>query len=477
MVHVIDATGRILEISPESASALGYTPEELVGSQLASLLASGSREQLARALADFSRTGRVAFQGEREFVRKDGSTMLAQVSSTAERDEEGKLLRVRTVLADITEALAAQRGRLQAQKLESLGRMIAGITHELNNLLGPILGYAQLLQRRAAQPQNELKQIEEAAQKARGILDSMLRFARQTKPQKRYQDLGEIVDSTIELISGRAKRHNIEIIVERPGRLPWTRVDENHITQLFLNLLNNAIEAAGDRGGRVRIDVIPQGMWLQVIVRDDCGGIDEAILPHLFDPFFSGRADGRGTGMGLATCFGIVADHGGSIDAGNATLEDKPGARFEIMLPVRRRPTYSFKRRLERAERPDLTGLRALVVEDDARYNTMICTLLEQLGATVDAAVDGQEGSERLAAEEYDLVVSDIRMPGMGGTALFEWIGEHQPQLAPRVLLVTGDRLDERTRRLTERLGLHPLVKPFEVDTFYERVGELMRAR
>ncbi len=477
MYHVIDAGGRIVDVNRCEAEALGYAKDELLGRRLSTLLTEASRQQLEHALDDFKHTGQLAFQGEREFLRKDGTILHAHLASTVQYGPSGELEQVRTIVRDLSQQKVQLQRRLQAQKLESLGRMVGGITHEFNNLLGPILGYAQLLRRRIGNVEApELVQIEEAAQKSRSILQSLLHFTRQTKPQKKYQDLGQILEQTVTLVASRAARHHVEIDLVVPREMPWTRVDETQMTQLFLNLVNNAIEAMPSDGGRIRINLSPQGPWIQAIVRDDAGGIDDAIMPNLFDPFFSARADQQGTGLGLATCFGIVAEHGGSISVSNATLGGRPGARFEILLPVRRRPTINLRRPSAAQTPPDLRGRRALVIEDDDRYNRMICQLLEDLGALIATARDGLEGSRMItdARTPYDLVVCDIRLPHMDGTDLVRWMARHKPEMTGRVLLVTGDTLDERTARLTEQLGLEPIPKPFEIGDFYRRVLQIL---
>jgi PAS domain S-box-containing protein len=480
MYHLIDARGCIIDVNRREAEMLGYTKEELTGKPLSMVLTEASQEQLELALAEYQRTRKLAFQGEREFVRKDGSIMHARLSSTVQYDNAGLLSCVRTIVHDITAQKKLQQRRLQAQKLESLGRMIAGITHELNNLLGPILGYAQILQRRLTNGANrELGHIEAAAQKARTILASLLHFARQSRPHKRYQDIVEVLNNTIKLVDNRAARRRVTLEISIPEPVPWTRCDETQMTQLFLNLINNAIEAFAGRPGKIKMSVVAQGPWLQISVRDNAGGIDEAIIPNLFDPFFSARADGTGSGLGLATCFGIVADHGGSIEASNGTLDGHPGAKFEILLPIRKRPTVNFKRQFtDRSEiYPDLRGRRVLVVEDDESYNRLVCQLLEDLGANVTEVRDGSEGRERIEnspSSPWDLIVADIRLPRMDGTELYRWITRNKPSMSERVLFITGDTLDEATRTFTDNAGIAPVTKPFEIQEFYRRISQML---
>jgi len=477
MYHTIDSAGRILDCNRREAEVLGYTKQELLGMRIADLMTDRSREEFQETLEIVRTDQPEMIQAEREFKCKDGTVLYTSLTSTILYDEQGVIIGARTIMRDITEQKLIQQRLLQTQKLEGLGTMVAGITHEFNNLLGPILGYSQMLQRRAkdSDPSEELGQIEIAARKARDILQSLLRFTRQSKLQKKYIDLQNVIKSTPPLVKARAIAKNVTISMDFPDELPWTRVDDVQMSQLFINLLNNAIDACPREGGKVLITVSHTATWIQILVKDTGHGIDEQTMPYLFDPFFTTKPAGEGTGLGLATCFGILSDHDGSIQAFNSDIDGIPGACFEVLLPIRRHPTHQIRRAKTTEEvTVDLRQRRVLVVEDDLRYNNMICDLLESRGAEVRSALDGRQASKLLGdGDAWDLVVADIRMPLMDGFELHAWVEEHRPDLVEHLLFITGDTMDKKTQDFLGRDDIQSLNKPFEVHDFYRSVRDV----
>jgi CheY-like chemotaxis protein/two-component sensor histidine kinase len=379
---------------------------------------------------------------------------------------------------------------VQTEKLVSLGQRVSGIVHELSNPLTTILGYAQrLLQSEAGRTgssSRELRGLLAEAERATGILRQMLQLSGEARGARESVSLSDLVDRTADLMRATLSGSPIRLMVEKGASVPRVKGDFGQLQQVLLNLLQNAQQAITQSGqgglvgvrtssataGRARPEV-----W------DDGPGIPGAIQARIFDPFFTTKPPGVGTGLGLAIVLGFVRQHGGTV---NVLSPAKGGTRFVVELPAapaaREDPVpISAVLRLAPAAGPGERGAarenrapRVLVVEDEPTVGGLIADVLRDEGMSVDVLRDGESALDRAEHEEYDLVICDLKMPGMDGQKFFQSLGKRRNPLQGHVLFVTGDVVAPRTQEFLERHHLPYVAKPFLMEELSRAVRGML---
>ncbi len=366
-----------------------------------------------------------------------------------------------------------QEQLLQSEKMAAIGQLISGVAHELNNPLTAILGYSQLLA--SSEFVNErgaeyIQKVYKQARRTHRIVSNLLSFARQQKPQRMPVNINQVLEDTIGLREYDLRVNNIQVHRDFGQNLPLLSADMHQLQQVFLNILNNAVDAILERSDRgdIWIRTAPQGQQIAVEIRDSGPGVQD---PHrVFDPFYTTKAVGKGTGLGLSICYGIVSEHGGEISVQNVPPH---GAAFMMMFPV------SGVLHAVNNEAPigntEVRG-RVLLVDDEEPVLGLEKEILESRGITVCTARTGQQAIEVLSKQTVDAVVTDMKMPGaISGRALYEWIQQHQPELANRMIFTMSDAAhDAATRKLVES-GVTFIQKPFEVEAFWSAVQRALR--
>jgi len=439
---LLDREGRIRAANPALVRLVGPALPLRPGLAAASLIAANFRPGLAERIAAATarapeppplRAPPVA-PAEPDAEWEIGCRAIAG----AARDEDVLLLRI----ADRTEAKRAEQRLREASRLETVGRLAGGIAHDFNNLLTAILGAAEAA---AAAPNRddaacELRQIEDAARRGAGLVGQLLAFARQQVLRPVAVDLNAAIESIAPLLRRLVgDQVTVELALEQPGRR--VRVDPTQLDQVLMNLAANARAAMPD-GGTLRFTTgravvldadgpVPPGRYAVLEVADTGIGMALDVQEHIFEPFFTTRPEKGGTGLGLATVQGIIAQSGGHI-----AIESEPGkgTRFRMHLP-----------RFDGAEEPpplaphlaSQPGAALLLVEDEAPLRRLATRVLEKAGHTV-RAVDSAEAALDMIAEGFTpcAVISDVAMPGLDGVALARKLRERWPALP--VLLVSG---------------------------------------
>ena len=359
-----------------------------------------------------------------------------------------------------------QRGE-DPERLSALGELVSGVAHELNNPLTTILGYAQLLPSLTG---DELRRatavVEQEAQRAGRIVRNLLYFARQHRPRTAAVDINAVLSRVIEV-----RRYSLEasgVTIESTfGPIPTLLGDEYQLEQVFLNLVTNAQQALIS-GGTIHIASEQGGGVVRVSVTDTGPGIPEELVSRIFEPFFSTREVGEGSGLGLSVAYGIVQSHGGRLFAERAL---GGGARFVVELPIPRDSDLpgSFD-----AEPPLGRGERVLVVDDEQPVRELVSVILGASGYTVASAASGREALRVLEAGAFDLVLSDVRMPGIDGAGLYEALAARWPQLRRRVVLISGDAEPERFSALLRDGDVRFLEKPFTAAALLRIVRQVL---
>jgi len=385
-------------------------------------------------------------------------------------DEQGAALRKTRAQLD-----GAREQLLQAEKLTALGELVAGVAHELNNPLASVLGYSQLALREGLPPrvQRRLETVVSETERAAKIVKNLLTFARKHPPEKRYLGLNGIIEKTAELRSYQLSVNQVRIEKDLQPDLPKTMLDFPQIQQVFINLINNAEQAITERGtgGTIRLSTRHAGGRIVARVTDDGPGVPSEIRSRIFEPFFTTKKEGKGTGLGLSLCYGIIKEHGGTIQA-----EDAPGggACFEIELPV-----VSGEEAVEPvAEAAAVPGsaLEILVIDDEPSLLSFLVEVLTALGHKVDTAADVPEALRKTAEAEHDLVICDIKMPHGNGREVYEAVRARSPEAARRIVFSSGDGTNPDLAEFLQKTRSKMLLKPYRIEEI-EKIIASVRPR
>ena len=373
----------------------------------------------------------------------------------------------------------AQSQLVQAEKMSAVGLLVSGVAHELNNPLAGVVGFSQLLLKEdvAERVRRGLERINKEAERCKKIVQNLQTFARKHKPEKDYIGINGILESCIDLRAYQLRVDNIKVVADLDPALPKTMADFHQLQQVFINIMVNAQQAmvAQSSGGTLTVRTRTDGGQIRVEMRDSGPGIPEEILPRLFDPFFTTKEVGQGTGLGLSICYGIIEEHRGRIYARNAP---DGGAIFVVEIPViaaeeKARP-QAPELDASGAEEP-LRPANILVVDDELTIIDILFQVLKADGHRVDTALSGTAALRKIERERYDVIISDLKMPGMSGQQLYEQVRRRDEALARRIVFSTGDTVSDDTRSFLESSGNRYLQKPFELDTIRRIVLDVLR--
>jgi two-component system NtrC family sensor kinase len=353
----------------------------------------------------------------------------------------------------------------QTEKIAAMGQLLAGVSHELNNPLSTIVGYTQLLRLRAGSgPMAEqLEKIEKSAERCTRIVTNFLALARQYPPERQIIDLNQLVQDAVELLAYPLRIDGVVVVRRLASDLPQLSADPHQIQQVVVNLLTNAHQALRDVSTprrlvlTTRYDRVADRVVLEVA--DNGPGVPADVRGRVFDPFFTTKAPGQGTGLGLSLCRGIIDAHEGAL-----RLEPSPGggATFVVELPAGAPADTPDAGRA--APRPEMTPTRTiLVVDDEPDVAELLAEALLLDGHRVDTANNGAAALMRIRDASYDLVFSDMKMPGMSGIELYDEIARRWPGLERRMIFVTGDNLNPTIRQFLDRTSAFSVSKPFEI--------------
>jgi len=374
----------------------------------------------------------------------------------------------------------AQSQLIQAEKMSAVGLLVSGVAHELNNPLAGVVGYSQLLLKEdvGERIRRGLEKINKEAERCKKIVQNLQTFARKRKPQKDYIGINGISESTLELRSYQLRVDNIAVELDLDPDLPKTMADFHQLQQVFINILVNAHQAMVEKGGGGRLAIRSRDRedFIRVEIRDSGPGIPEENLPRIFDPFFTTKEVGQGTGLGLSLCYGILEEHHGRIAARN---DPGGGAVFTVEIPIL--PCDVPEQTLARpaaasAKTMDAAVRNILVVDDEVTIVDILYEVLKSDGYRVDTALSGTVALKKLEKERYDLIISDLKMPGMSGQELYDRIRVLDRTLARKIIFSTGDVVSDETRTFLEACGNAYLQKPFEIETIRQVVMAAIRA-
>ncbi|KIX13227.1 response regulator receiver [Dethiosulfatarculus sandiegensis] len=473
----------------------GYEKQEVLGKHVSFLLPQDQPDEITRMLEKI-RQGKSADPVETVWVSKEGRLSDVSLQVSPIRDEQGRVVGASSIARDITEekqrALTERKSLeaqlLQAQKLESVGRLAGGIAHDFNNLLAVVLGYCELSLEDV--PESDptyynLTQISQAAQRARRLTRQLLAFARKQVLSVTSVDLSEAVSEFIGMIK-RLIGEDVKIELDLAGNLPQILADRAMIEQVLLNLAVNARDAMPKGGvlalstSQVELDegysatkfaVVP-GEYVMISVSDTGEGMDEETRQKIFEPFFSTKGPGQGTGLGLATVYGIVKQHGGNIWVYS---EPGQGTVFKIYFPVTKIKGQVVSAPKEE-DLPMVEGEVVLVVEDEKELRELICCVLTKQGYEV-LCCEGPETALAAAAQyedKIDLMLTDVVMPKMNGKELYDKLFVQRPGLL--VVFMSGYTEDVIANQGILHNGINFLQKPFSTKELHRKLRVVLSA-
>ncbi|MGE0718652.1 MAG: ATP-binding protein [Alphaproteobacteria bacterium] len=362
----------------------------------------------------------------------------------------------------------------ETERAVALGQLLASIVHELNNQLATILAQTQLVRRgtRNAGHGERLDRAIEAARQSARIVTNLLDLSRRRPVRRAPLAINAIVQRAAGLVQGRAERDGVVFEHHLADALPAVAGDATGLTQVVVNLLTNACDALAEvpPPRRIRLTTACDGdaRLVELRVADNGPGIPPQIVRRIFQPFFTTKPEGKGTGLGLSLCVTQVKELGGGITVAN---RPEGGAEFVVRLPAVEAVAPAAT--AANAARP-AGGAAILVVDDDEQLARYVQSLLRREGHAVDLATDGVEALRRADRRRYDLVVADIHMAGMDGTELYRRLERQHPDLAARVLFVTGDVANPELEQFFVLAGRPVLAKPFADDRFLAVVTHLL---
>jgi PAS domain S-box-containing protein len=475
-----DADGRYLLINQEAATNLGLAVEDVVGKTAAEVAPSEVAISGAEIEREVLATGTP--RTDEQVFDLPAGRIYGLNTRFPVPDETGALTQVGGIYVDITaqkkaeEALVQSREALaQSEKLTALGSLLAGVSHELNNPLAVVVGEAILLGEDAEGTEfaASAERIRKSAERCSRIVQTFLAMARQREPQRVRLEVESVARAALELTNYGLRSNGIKVITDFGPDLPPVAADSDQLHQVLVNLLINAQQALEecDQEREIRVSTHYNAEAERVCIRvaDNGPGIPPEIARRIFEPFFTTKPQGAGTGIGLSFSHGVVEAHGGrlSLESG-----DK-GASFLIELPVN---AAAKPAEVAPPARPAPRVGRAMVVDDEPELASSLARFLEREGYGCTVVNSGREAIEIAAAEEFDVILSDLRMPDVDGPALLKWLSANRPHMAGRLGYVTGDTLGPAATRFLGEAGRPFIEKPFNRQSIRELLVELTGA-
>lgn len=491
LIFMLDRELRITSINNVGTQLVGYPVTDLLGRPLWAFCAPTSWQAAEPRLRDLL-DGKSVAPFELELTRRDQEPVYLEVSAQVMQNGGLRPAGLHCIARNLTDRRRLEQQLIQSEKLSAIGQLVAGVAHELNNPLTSVSGYAQLVLRDpklTPEVRQDVEQIHTQAERAAKIVRNLLIFAREHKPERAMASINEVLRSALALQAYQLKVDNITVISDLDADLPLTTADAHQLQQVFLNLITNSRHAMVERGERgtltlrTRVVQRPESVdsadeipMIEILVADTGVGIPEHDLSKIFNPFFTTKPVGQGTGLGLSICFGIVQEHEGQIWAES---QAGVGTQVYVTLPIRTAPSTTspiVAEPLSPVDEPE-PSYNVLVVDDEEPVVRLLARLLHDLGHRSMEVTSGEAALEALARESFDLVLTDVKMPGLNGFQLVDAIRSRDPDLADRVIFITGDTLSSITRQQIEQNGNMFLAKPFSEEQLARALLSLLRRR
>ena len=451
----------------------GYTPEEVVGKRISLLTSSDRPDEIPEILQTIAR-GESVEHHESVRVTKDGRHLNVSISVSPLRDAKGDVVGASAIARDITAQKRAESQLHQSQKMEAIGRLAGEVVHDFNNILAIISACTEFLRDRidpAAEPSHYIENIKKATERGSSLTRQLLAFSRTSVIQPRLLDLNERLKDIGKLLRP-LMGDNVEVLIVSKSPSAVVEADPGQFDQIVVNLAVNARDAM-PRGGKFILETsamrfdeafaeqhqsMAAGEYVMLSVSDTGNGMDEATVSRMFEPFFTTKEVGKGTGLGLATVFGIVKQNAGHI---MVSSEPGHGTTFKIYLPCADHKIGLGSEPEVETVAPKRQGTTILLVEDDEIMRSLTRQLLQEHGYTVVEADDGKSALEWMEShpDPIDLLLTDVVMRRMSGPELVDRLNASHPDL--KVVYMSGYTGELIAEREVLKRGIMLLEKPF----------------
>lgn len=493
-VFVSSLDGRFLDMNPAGIKMFGYSSrEEILAINIARDLYFSREER--EALVDlFNKEGSVK-NHEITLKKKDGSPITVLQSTRLIKDASGNPLFLRGIMKDMTEQRKLQFQLFQSQKMDSIGQLAGGMAHDFNNILGGILGYSSFLKRQISAEDSSFKyveSIEKSAEKAAELIAKLLAFARGSKSEPVQVNLNRLVNETLAILE-RTFDKSIELVTRLDSDLPVISGDPIQLQQVILNLSVNARDAISGNG-KIEIETrsyvckeskklnsgeLKPGKYTVLSVTDSGSGMEPEIIERIFEPFFSTKEIGKGTGLGLAMVYGVVKGHHGALSVSSAPGE---GSRFDIYFPVTEQVLPSPEPDETRPAHQKIMSAEMtaknkciLVVDDDLSIRELAGDILTHFGYEILFAVDGLDAISVFEkySSKINLVLLDIMMPKMNGQEAYQAIYQLNPKM--KFIFSSGYSQNEAIEKLVNSGRAGFIAKPYHVTDFILKIQTALK--
>ena len=460
--------GKILTWNMSAERIFGYSRPEIVGRNIAQLTPDHLLGELDQVALQINR-GQVIRDMATTRLRKGGLAFPAHITYAPVRGTDDRVLAFSALVRDLSEQKDLEDRLVHSQKHEALGRLVPSLFHEVANRLTPVLLESRLLAESVMDPHQaeQATRLVKAVDSIQALLHPLLTVLNPPSARPMLTQLNQLAQESVGLVEAKAQRMGVTLELNLDSSLPDAVADPGLIVQALTNLLLNGLQAmALSPMKRLRVATRCNTENLQVVVQDTGPALGEAQLAALFDPAQATTTEG----LGLPIADIIVRQHGGRLSArsqeglGNALLLELPRTALPSAVPIAAPP----------AQPVGLKGARALVVDDEAFLLECLVDALSAWGLEVASSTRGDEAIQSLEAGTYDLIVSDIRMPGLSGMDLFEWLKAHRPAMTQRILYTTGDAFDAKTREFLEASQVPYLGKPFDLKQLKQSLERLL---
>ena len=440
----------------------GYSEDEIRGQPLGVIpIGNSGKEAQSHEIMEQGFTS--GWSGEVVRRAKSGQLLDILLTVAPVKDSSGHVTGRVSVSRDITERKRTEARLNETSRIASVGELAAGVAHEINNPLTSILLCAEFLTNSDLPEEAlaDLKTISISAQRAARIVQNLLLFARHKDTEPVVMRMTSVLDRALELKIYDFRIKSINVHLDVAHDVPYSLIDDHQMTQVIVNVLNNAEQAvtASRNGGNIWIKISVEEGQVLTAISDDGPGISAEVLQRIFEPFFTTKAAGHGTGLGLSICYGIVQQHGGEMWA-ESTLNDK--TTFYIRIPAGEEQTAVLPLSEQSTSNFAEIG-RLLIVDDEPSIREMVAKGLHNECDIIDVAESGEEALEKVREEDYDCILLDLRLTGIGGPEVYRQIAESDQKTADKIVFMTGDTASPETRTFLAGVKNAVISKPFSL--------------
>jgi PAS domain S-box-containing protein len=454
--------GKILTWNVAAERIFGYSRPEIVGHSMGQLAPDHLQGELEKVAQQVIR-GQVVRDVATTRLRKGGITFAASITYAPVRGSDDRVIAISAMVRDKSEQRSLEDRLVHSQKHEALGRLVPSLFHEVSNRLTPVLLESRLISESALDPDQaeQAARLVSAVDSVQGMLQPLLTVLNPPLPRRSPAQLNQLVQEAATLVELKAQRMGVTVDLNLDPSLPETELDHGLILQALTNLLLFGLQSAAlSSEKRLRVGTRVAGENLQAVVQDMGPALSESQQGSLFDPTSAATAEA----LGLPVADIIARQHGGRV---SVRSQDGHGNALLLELPHH---ASAVTQRLTH----DLKGSKALVVDDETFLLECLVDALGTWGMEVTAATRGEEAVQKLEAGAFDVIVSDIRMPGLSGMDLYDWLKAHRPAMARRILYTTGDSFDAKTRTFLETNQVPYLGKPFDLKQLKQGLERLL---